>query len=38
MKYNKESLELFGDTLIKISTSINKENTDEFTKQLTLFL
>lgn len=38
MKYNKESLELFGDTLIKISTSINKENTDEFTKQLTSFL
>jgi len=38
MKYNKESLELFGDTLIKFSTSINKENTDEFTKQFTSFL
>ncbi len=38
MKYNKENLELYGDTLIKISTSINKENTDEFTKQLTSFL
>lgn len=38
MKYNKENLELHGDTLIKISTSINKENTDEFTKQLTSFL
>lgn len=38
MKYNRESLELFGDTLIKFSTSINGEKTDEFTKQLTSFL
>jgi hypothetical protein len=38
MKYNKESLELFGDTLIKFSTSINGEKTDEFTKQITSFL
>jgi hypothetical protein len=38
MKYDKESLELFGDTLIKFSTSINGEKTDEFTKQITSFL
>lgn len=38
MKYDKESLELFKDTLIKFSTSINGEKTDEFTKQLTSLL
>lgn len=38
MKFDKESLELFKDTLIKFSTSINGEKTDEFTKQLTSFL
>lgn len=38
LKYDKESLELFGDKLIKFSTSINGEKTDEFTKQLTSFL
>lgn len=38
MKYDKESLELFKDTLIKFSTSINGEKTDEFTKQITSFL
>ncbi len=38
MKYDTESLELYGDTLIKICTSINGDKTDEFTKQLTSIL
>ena len=38
MKYDKESLELYGDTLIKFSTLIIGDKTDEFTKQITSIL
>jgi len=34
MKFNKETIELFGKTLLKISTKANKERTDALTQNI----
>ncbi|MDD3009641.1 MAG: hypothetical protein PHQ70_12365 [Arcobacter sp.] len=38
MKFNKESIEIFGNTLVKISTNANKGQTDELTTKITSIL